>query len=114
MPPALTALVAEHLARDPQRRPESARQVLERLSRLRTALAYSPADSSAEARKVLPARTAGAMKAVLARAETLARARLGQRVTRPSRPPAETAVQTRRLPGSAGESLTDLAHFSRL
>lgn len=69
---------------------------------------------------MLPARTAGAMKAVLARAETLARtetlarARLGQRVTRPSRPPAETAVQTRRLPGSAGESLTDLAHFSRL
>ncbi|MFD8865178.1 serine/threonine-protein kinase [Streptomyces sp. NPDC059590] len=102
LPPALTALVAELLARDPQRRPESARQVLERLSRLRTALAYGPADSSAEARKVLLARTAGAMRAVLAQAETLARARLGQRVSRPSRPSAETAVQTRRLPSSAG------------
>lgn len=100
LPPALTALVAELLARDPQRRPESARQVLERLSRLRTALAYGPADSSAEARKALLARTAGAMKAVLAKPETLARAPLGQRVPRPSRPPAETAVPTRRLPSS--------------
>lgn len=102
-PPALTALVAELLARDPQRRPESARQVLERLSRLRTALAYGPADSSAEARKVLLARTAGAMRAVLAQADTLARARLGQRVPRSPRPPAETAAQTRRLAGSAGQ-----------
>ncbi|MGY0060994.1 protein kinase domain-containing protein [Streptomyces sp. LZ34] len=100
LPPALTALVAELLARDPQRRPESARHVLERLSRLRAAPAYGPADSSAEARKALLASTAGAMKAVLAKAR-LARAPLTQGVLWALVSSTETAVQTRRLPSSA-------------
>ncbi|WP_128504789.1 serine/threonine-protein kinase [Streptomyces inhibens] len=103
-PPALTALVAELLARDPQRRPQSAQQVLERIGRLRTALTTDDqvtGDGTAEARKVMLARTAGAMRAVLAKATVPARTSLAQGVRRSPQPPAKTAVQTRRLPSSA-------------
>lgn len=100
-PPALTALVAELLDRDPGRRPESARHVLERLSRLRAGLDTDEggpaADADAEARRALLARTAGAMKAVLARARTLP---LGQVALQSPRPPAETGRPTLPLHGS--------------
>ncbi|KUL28342.1 hypothetical protein ADL12_29470 [Streptomyces regalis] len=101
LPPAITGLVAELLARDPRRRPASARQVLERLDRLRTGL---DADDRgpAEAREVLLARAAGAMRAVLARAATLTQDKGRQNEFRPPRPPADTAVETQRLPSSAG------------
>lgn len=97
-PPALTALVAELLDRDPGRRPGSARHVLERLGRLRAGLDAGGGDAAAgpgaEAREALLARTAGAMRAVLARAGTLP---LGQGALRPP----EGTRPTRPLRGSA-------------
>ncbi|MBL1098566.1 serine/threonine-protein kinase [Streptomyces coffeae] len=103
VPPALMALVAELLAREPRHRPESARVVLERIGRLRTALATGDRTTEfgpAEARKVLLARTAGAMRAVLANADVIARSPRRD-ILRSERPPGQTSPRTRRLPSSA-------------
>ncbi|MFG2730365.1 protein kinase [Streptomyces canus] len=101
LPPALTALVAELLDRDPRRRPESARQVHERLSRLQTT-PDARGEDTAEPREVLLAKAASAMKAVLANRAPLLRASLAKTVLQPPQSLAKTTVQTRRLPQFIG------------
>lgn len=99
LPPALTTLVAELLDRDPARRPSSARQAQERISRLRTALASD--GGAAEPREVLLAKAAGVMKALLADKATLPEVPPARPVLRPPQAPARTGVQTRRGTGSS-------------
>jgi serine/threonine protein kinase len=98
LPPALTTLVAELLDRDPARRPSSARQAQERISRLQTALAARDG-GAAEPREVLLAKAADVMKALLANKATLLTAPPMRPILQSPQSPAKTGVQTRRLPG---------------
>jgi serine/threonine protein kinase len=79
LPPAVTELVAELLRRDPDRRPQTAAAVHERLGRLRATL-DTPDPSSAVTVPAVPPRTE----------------------TPPSHPPAQAPAPTRRLPAYDG------------
>ncbi|MEU3461177.1 serine/threonine-protein kinase [Streptomyces sp. NPDC006733] len=115
LPPALTTLVAELLARDPARRPSSAAQTQERLGRLRAELAaregvtaatvdlrsaggggeFGAGGSPAASRAVVLAQVAGVMQAVVTQRSTPLQSAQRSIVPQPSPRSAPAAAHTR-------------------